>query len=90
MNIIEARVIIKNFNDYMEKLEEARNSNTLGDFIIFPHNISEILTACDVEIEYCKSMMMTSDDDYKLIDVEEILMSRELMKKGLLQVFGNK
>lgn len=90
MNKIEARRIIKNFNDYMGKFEEARDNNILGDFTIFPHNISEILTACDVEIEYCRSIMMTSDDDDKIMDAGANLMSKELMKKGLLHVFGGK
>lgn len=90
MNKIEAKIIIKDFENYMEKLEEARNNNTLGDFTIFPHKISEILIACDFEIEYYKSIMMTSDNEDKIMEAEENLMSREHIKESLLHVFGGK
>jgi len=87
MNKIKARIIIKNFEQYIKKLEEARDNNTLGSFTLFPYNISEILTACDVEIEYYKSIMMTSDDDDKIMDAGANLMKKEFIKKGLLKVF---
>ncbi len=88
MNIIQARIITKDFEKFMKDLEEARSSNALGDFTVLPHTVSEILTACDVEIEYCKSKIISLDDEEKIIDIQDNLNSRELMKESLLYVFN--
>jgi len=88
MNIIQARIITKDFEKFMKDLEKSRSSNTLGNFTGIPHSISEILTACDVEIEYYKSKIISLDNKNKIIETQDNLNSRELIKESLLYVFN--